>query len=100
MTLCIKSKYLKALLWGVGVILTVFVMMIIVDIISEVGLGNVLTFLFMWFVSCNIVYSVGERNNMPGMGLFFVIIVLIIGCIIVGNAVYDSIMRYLAFFFN
>lgn len=100
MTLCIKSKYLKILLWGIGVILGVLITMIVLDIISEVGLGNVLTFLFMWFVSCNIVYSVGERNNMPGMGLFFVIIVLIIGCIIVGNAVYDSIMRYLAFFFN
>lgn len=98
MTLCIKSKYLKALLWGVGVILTVFVMMIIVDIISEVGLGNVLTFLIFWYASCNVAYSVGERNNMPGMGLVFVIIVLIIGCIIVGNAVYDSIMRYLAVF--
>lgn len=98
MTLCIKSKYLKSLLCGTGVILGVLITMIVLDIISEVGLGDVLTFLFLWFVSCNIVYSVGERNNMPGMGLVFVIIVLIIGCIFVGNAVYDSIMRFLAVF--
>lgn len=98
MTLCIKSKYLKSLLWGTGVILGVLITMIVLDIISEVGLGDVLTFLFLWFASCHIVYSVGERNNMPGMGLAFVIIVLIIGCIFIGNAVYDSIMRFLAVF--
>lgn len=100
MTLCIKSKYLKILLWGIAEIFIVLIMMIIVDIISEEGLGNVLTFLLFWYASCNVAYSVGERNNMPGMGLVFVIIVLIIGCFFVGNAVYDSIMRYLAFFFN
>lgn len=90
MTMRVQYKRWKIIAFTLGWLCLSFLMMVIFLAISNVGIWQALFFVVLLLASCNIAYSIAVRYNMVWIGLVFVIIILIIGCVFVWDAAFGN----------